>query len=85
MVYISYDFFRNVTAKLTYSGQTLLLDPMLSKKGALPSFAGIVANPTIDLPVEVESILEGVDAVLVSHMHVDHFDAAAAEQLAKDK
>ncbi|MEL6263961.1 MAG: MBL fold metallo-hydrolase, partial [Cyanobacteria bacterium J06626_6] len=74
MVSISYEFFRNVTAKLTYSGQTLLLDPMLSEKGALPSFAGIAPNPTIDLPVEVASILEGVDAVLVSHMHADHFD-----------
>ena len=84
MAAISYRFFRNVTAKLTYSGQTLLLDPMLSEKGALPSFAGIESNPTIDLPAEVESILEGVDAVLVSHMHADHFDAAAAEQLAKD-
>ncbi|MEM9162106.1 MAG: MBL fold metallo-hydrolase [Cyanobacteria bacterium P01_F01_bin.4] len=81
---VSYEFFRNVTAKLSYNGLTLLLDPMLSKKGALPSFAGIAANPIIDLPISEESILDGIDAVLVSHMHVDHFDSAAADKLPKD-
>ncbi|PZD72172.1 hypothetical protein C1752_03758 [Acaryochloris thomasi RCC1774] len=81
---VSYEFFRNATAKLTYNGQTLLLDPMLSDKGALPSFAGIAPNPIIDLPVSTESILEDVDAVLVGHMHLDHFDQPAAEKIAKD-
>ncbi|MEM8808032.1 MAG: MBL fold metallo-hydrolase [Cyanobacteria bacterium P01_G01_bin.38] len=81
---VSYEFFRNVTAKLFYNGLTLLLDPMLSKKGTLPSFAGIAANPIIDLPISEESILDGIDAVLVSHMHVDHFDSAAADKLPKD-
>lgn len=81
---VKYEFFRNATARLTYGDLTLLLDPMLSPKGALPSFAGIAPNPTVDLPASPEEIVEDVDAVLVSHLHADHFDAAAAELLQKD-
>ncbi|MEL7464798.1 MAG: MBL fold metallo-hydrolase [Pseudomonadota bacterium] len=80
---IRYHFFRNATAKLTYAGTTFLLDPMLSPKGALPSFAGVAPNPTIDLPVEAGEIVSGIDAVVISHMHGDHFDSAAAEALDK--
>ena len=29
---------RNATLKLNYGGKTFLIDPMLSKKGELPSF-----------------------------------------------
>lgn len=75
---VTYKFYRNATAKLRYAGLTLLLDPMLSKKGELPSFAGIAPNPTVNLPVSVDEITKGVDAVIVSHMHEDHFDDAAA-------
>ena len=78
---VRYEFYRNATAKLYYAGQTFLLDPMLSPKGALPSFAGIAPNPTVELPVPVDDITAGVDAVIVGHMHPDHFDPAAAELL----
>lgn len=79
----TYHFIRNATARLVYGGKTLLLDPMLSDKGALPSFAGIAPNPTVDLPVPADEILKGVDIVIVSHLHGDHFDGAAAEMLDK--
>ena len=29
----------------------------------------------------VEAVVEGVDAVLVSHLHSDHFDAAAVQPI----
>ncbi len=80
---VEYEFFRNVTARLTYGGQTLLLDPMLSPKGALPSFAGISPNPTVELPTSPAAIIRDIDAVIVTHMHSDHFDPAAGELLDK--
>ncbi|MEM6850275.1 MAG: MBL fold metallo-hydrolase [Pseudomonadota bacterium] len=79
----TYTFYRNATAKLSYAGNTYLLDPMLSDKGTLPSFAGIAPNPTVELPVAIEEIVSDIDAVIVGHMHVDHFDPAAAAALDK--
>ena len=81
---MEYQLIRNATARLGYGGLIFLLDPMLSGKGALRSFAGIAPNPTIELPLPVDAILSGVDAVIVSHLHPDHFDPAAAAALAKD-
>lgn len=79
----TYHFIRNATARLNYGGKTFLLDPMLSDKGALPSFAGIAPNPTVDLPIPAEQIIADIDVVIVSHLHGDHFDGAAAEMLNK--
>ncbi|MBV7264623.1 MBL fold metallo-hydrolase [Erythrobacter ani] len=81
---VTYEFIRNATARLSYAGMTLLLDPMLSSKGALQSFAGIAPNPTVDLPKPAEEIIAGIDGVIVSHMHSDHFDPAATAMLPKD-
>ncbi|MEM7546822.1 MAG: MBL fold metallo-hydrolase [Pseudomonadota bacterium] len=83
MAQTRYQFYRNATAKLTYAGTTFLLDPMLSVKGALPSFAGVAPNPTVDLPDSADNIISGIDAVIVSHLHGDHFDGAAADALDK--
>ncbi|HAA15741.1 MAG TPA: MBL fold metallo-hydrolase [Cytophagales bacterium] len=75
---------RNATLKLTYAGKTLLVDPMLGAKGSLPSFGGVAPNPVVELPMPVEEVLDGVDAVLVTHRHGDHFDPAAMDLLSKD-
>ena len=75
---------RNATMKFSYAGQTILTDPMLSAKGEFRSFAGIAPNPTVGLPIPVETILHNVDLTLISHLHPDHFDDAAALYLAKD-
>lgn len=75
---------RNATMKINYAGQTILTDPMLSDKGGFRSFAGIAPNPTIDLPLAIEEILRGVNLTVISHLHPDHFDEAAATFLAKD-
>ena len=44
--------------KITYAGRTILTDPMLSPKGDFKAFAGIARNPTIELPFQIEEIVE---------------------------
>lgn len=78
---------RNATAKITYGDTTLLIDPMLAKKGAYPGFEGTyrseLRNPLIDLPMPVTAVMEDVDAIIVTHTHLDHWDDAAQKQLPK--
>jgi L-ascorbate metabolism protein UlaG (beta-lactamase superfamily) len=76
--------FRNATLKLDYAGRTILIDPYLAPKHSLPSFTGRSPNPMVELPVSVESILDGVELVLVSHLHTDHFDGVAKQVVPKD-
>jgi L-ascorbate metabolism protein UlaG (beta-lactamase superfamily) len=74
---------RSATMKITYAGRTILTDPMLAPKDAAEPYAGIARNPTIGLPFQVEDVVGGIDGVVVSHLHLDHFDPAAAEALPK--
>ncbi|KAG9067674.1 hypothetical protein KI688_011261 [Linnemannia hyalina] len=78
---------RNATAKIKYADTTFLVDPMLARKDAYPGFEGTyrshLRNPMIELPMPVEDVMEGVDAVIVSHTHLDHWDDAAQELLPK--
>ncbi|WP_438497016.1 MBL fold metallo-hydrolase [Paenibacillus sp. IHBB 3054] len=78
---------RNATVTLEYGGQTFLVDPMLSKKGEFDPFLPAARddrNPIVELPMSVDEILDGVDAVIITHTHEDHFDQAAKDQLPKD-
>ena len=79
---------RNATIKITYGETTFLIDPMLSKKGNYPGFEGTyrseLRNPLVELPIPAEEIVADVDAVIVTHTHLDHWDDAAQEVLAKD-
>ncbi len=79
---------RNATVKITYAGTTFLIDPMLAKKGTYPGFEGTYSsnlrNPLVELPGSVESVISGVDAVIVTHTHLDHWDDAAQKALPKD-
>lgn len=74
---------RNATLIIEYNGKKILLDPMLSPKGAIESWAGIQTNPTVELKMPVSDIIKGVDLVMVSHTHDDHFDKAASKLLNK--
>lgn len=69
---------RNATLKIDYAGKTFLVDPVLSGKGELMSVIGVNKNPTVHLTIPVEEIMNGVDFVLASHSHFDHFDKPAA-------
>lgn len=74
---------RNATLKLDYAGRTVLIDPYLAPKHSLPSFANRSENPMVELPVAIETILDGVELVIVSHLHSDHFDSVAKQRLPK--
>jgi L-ascorbate metabolism protein UlaG (beta-lactamase superfamily) len=78
---------RNATLRLEVGGRQLLVDPMLDPAGARPPIEDTDndrRNPLVELPEPPEVVVEGVDAVLVTHLHKDHFDATAAELLPKD-
>lgn len=75
---------RNATLKLDYAGRTVLIDPYFAPKHSLPSFANRSENPVVELPVSIDEILDGVELVIVSHLHSDHFDDVAKARLAKD-
>src|SRR4051794_37876735 len=75
---------RNATLDVRLSGVTLLVDPMFDAAGARPPVANTVPerlNPLVELPEAPEALLAGVDAVLVTHLHADHFDVAAASAI----
>ena len=79
---------RNATIKVTYADTTFLIDPMFAKKGFYEGFPdtyrSYLRNPLVDLPIKPETILEGVDAVIVTHTHLDHWDDAAQATIPKN-
>jgi L-ascorbate metabolism protein UlaG (beta-lactamase superfamily) len=74
---------RNATMRITYSGKLFITDPYLAGKHELPSYTGKSPNPIIDLPCNVQKVIAGIEAVLVSHIHSDHFDPTAQKLLPK--
>ncbi|MBA8880456.1 MBL fold metallo-hydrolase [Phyllobacterium myrsinacearum] len=70
---------RNATLKLDYAGSTILIDPFFALKHSQRSITGRSPNPMTDLPASTDEILAGVELVLVSHLHADHFDPVAQE------
>ncbi|MDK4703672.1 MBL fold metallo-hydrolase [Rhizobium sp. CNPSo 4062] len=77
------ELIRNATLKITYGGQVLLIDPYFAPRHTLPSFTGRSPNPMTELPRSIDDILQGVELVIVSHLHTDHFDAVAKERVPK--
>lgn len=77
---------RNATLHVTYGGVRFLVDPMLSERHAWPGFEGTVnseeRNPMVHLPLPIEEIVD-VDAVIVTHLHEDHWDEAARNLVPK--
>ena len=84
---VGFHLIRNATMKLTYAGSTFLMDPMLAAKGAYPGFPGTPnsekRNPLVDLPVPVSDVLKA-DAIILTHIHEDHWDAAARNLVPRD-
>lgn len=77
---------RNATSVIRYGGKTILLDPFLSDAGALPAFNNTPnqrPNPLVPLPVPAKDLVTGIDATLLTHTHVDHWDGVAREVLQK--
>ncbi|MCH4890188.1 MBL fold metallo-hydrolase [Acidaminobacter sp. JC074] len=90
------EFVRNATMKIEYAGKTFLTDPMLADQAAYPGFLNneVLANPTVGMPVDIDTLLKNVEFTLVTHTHIpedsnmegpsDHFDAKAVQVLDKD-
>jgi L-ascorbate metabolism protein UlaG (beta-lactamase superfamily) len=81
---MSYTLLRNATAVLVTGGVSFLIDPALDPAGARPpvgNTANQKPNPLIGLPDGWEGMVEGVDVVVVSHTHRDHFDETALDVL----
>lgn len=74
---------RNATLKLRYAGRTILIDPDFGEPLSRRSFTGRSQNPMVPLPEPIEDILAGVDLVIVSHLHADHFDEIAKRSVPK--
>ena len=79
---------RNATIKVIYADTTFLIDPMFAPKGFYEGFPDThrsnLRNPLVDLPIKSETILEGVDAVIITHTHLDHWDDAAQAAIPKN-
>lgn len=77
---------RSATSIITFGGVRFLIDPMLSPMGTYPSVPHTCStgrgNPDSELPCPPEAILD-VDAVIITHLHFDHFDEAAIKLLPK--
>ena len=77
------------TAVLERGGLRILTDPMLGPRGehafTLPKHpsSGAVNAPIARYTSPAPFSLEGLDAILVSHTHADHFDAHAKQRLPK--
>jgi L-ascorbate metabolism protein UlaG (beta-lactamase superfamily) len=78
---------RSATLILETPAGRVLVDPMLDPAGARPPVedtANRVRNPTVDLPLPADQLVQGLDAVLVTHCHKDHLDDTAVRLLPRD-
>jgi L-ascorbate metabolism protein UlaG (beta-lactamase superfamily) len=75
---------RSATLRFSYAQKTFIIDPYLAAKHTRPSFTGASPNPLVDLPFSPLEVIAGIELVLVSHLHSDHFDPAAQDLLPKD-
>ncbi len=78
---------RNATIIVNYNNIKFLVDPWLMPKDYMEGFeAGInphIRQPRVELPFAISDIVN-VDAVIVTHVHPDHWDNFAKEALDKD-
>ena len=81
---------RHATLIVELGASTYLVDPMLAPAEAgdpVPNTANPRRNPLVELPMqqdELEDTLDALAAVFVTHLHSDHWDDPAIEQLNKD-
>jgi L-ascorbate metabolism protein UlaG (beta-lactamase superfamily) len=78
---------RHATLLVRVAGRCLLVDPMLDPAGArppVPDTPNQVPNPLVELPEPAEVVVQGLDALLVTHLDQDHLDATAVALAPKD-
>lgn len=89
---IKFQLLRHATTVLEIAGQKIMIDPVFGfahSKSPFPTKKGFYTqkNPLVDLPLpesELVRIISEVNAVLVTHTHIDHFDDRASDLLPKD-
>ena len=78
---------RNATIIVDYSNTKFLIDPWLMPKDYMPGFDTAINSeirqPRVELPFEIEKIVD-VDAVIITHIHPDHWDEFAEKSINKD-
>ncbi len=77
---------RHATLRVKIDDLVLLVDPMLSDKDEMTPIQDSGderRNPLVPLPMPAEEVLKGVTAVVVTHTHRDHWDAAATRLVPK--
>jgi L-ascorbate metabolism protein UlaG (beta-lactamase superfamily) len=83
---MKYRHLRHATGILHYGGLQFLVDPMLATKESCPPIRNSwnsLRNPRVDLPLDLSS-LQLPRYCLVTHLHLDHFDEVAKNNLPKD-
>jgi L-ascorbate metabolism protein UlaG (beta-lactamase superfamily) len=78
---------RHATLVLDYAGRRLLVDPMLGDEGSAPAIEDSPnqrPNPLVPLPFPADELVADVDAVLVTHLHADHWDEVARRKLPRN-
>jgi L-ascorbate metabolism protein UlaG (beta-lactamase superfamily) len=78
---------RNATLLVEVGGRRLVVDPMLDDAGVRPPVEDTPSprsNPLVPLPFPAEEVVRGLDAVVVTHLHRDHFDETAERLLPRD-
>lgn len=77
---------RSATIIVKYNNIRFLIDPWLAPKNSMAGFEGAINSdirqPRIELPCEIEKIVD-VDAVIITHVHDDHWDKYAEDALDK--
>lgn len=78
---------RSATIIVEYNNKKFLIDPWLMPKDYMPGFDvainSDVRQPRVELPFGIEKIVD-VDAVIITHIHPDHWDEFAENALDKN-
>lgn len=73
---------RNATLIVEIKGVRFLVDPMFASKSEYQPITDKFW-PFFDLPFSPKDIIKNIDAVILTHLHTDHFDKYAQEILPK--
>ena len=75
---------RNATLRINYAGYNILVDPFFADKGTIQSALGVYKSPRVHLTMPICEVTEGLDMVLQTHIHPDHYDETVKQHLPKD-
>lgn len=81
---MNYTLIRNAAALLEIGGSRFLIDPALDAAGArppVPNTPNQRPNPLVELPTGWEALVESAGALVVTHLHQDHWDTTSATRL----